>query len=103
MIVDEESRLLACSCPCTFTLCDCLFARSFPHCTYPDCLQRKKTTQIAVTHCTKPATTKPTMAASTTPLPPDLAITDRSRKFHDGTYKWDAEGFTDEHGGKWRE
>ena len=33
-------------------------------------------------------------------LPVDLAITERSRKFYDGTYTWDANGFTDEHGGK---
>lgn len=33
-------------------------------------------------------------------LPPDLAITARSRKFYDGTYRWDSDGFTDEHGGK---
>ncbi|KAL1595637.1 hypothetical protein SLS59_008275 [Nothophoma quercina] len=31
-------------------------------------------------------------------LPADLAITERSRKFYDGTYTWDANGFTDEHG-----
>lgn len=34
-------------------------------------------------------------------LPADLAITERSRKFYDGTYKWDSDGFTDEHGGKY--
>lgn len=32
-------------------------------------------------------------------LPADIAITDRSRNFYNGTYKWDAEGFIDEHGG----
>ena len=27
-------------------------------------------------------------------------LTDRSMKFYDGTYKWDAEDFSDENGGK---
>ncbi|KAJ4984759.1 hypothetical protein SVAN01_09717 [Stagonosporopsis vannaccii] len=31
-------------------------------------------------------------------LPANLAIADRSRKFYDGTYDWDSQGFTDEHG-----
>ncbi|KAF1843816.1 uncharacterized protein K460DRAFT_408138 [Cucurbitaria berberidis CBS 394.84] len=31
-------------------------------------------------------------------LPVDVALTKRSRKFYDGTYKWNSEGFTDEHG-----
>lgn len=39
-------------------------------------------------------------AAGAYQLPSDLAITDRSRKFYDGTYTWDSDGFTDEHGGK---
>jgi hypothetical protein len=30
----------------------------------------------------------------------DDYITERSRKFYDGTYKWDSEGFTDETGSK---
>ncbi|KAJ4321552.1 hypothetical protein N0V94_002873 [Neodidymelliopsis sp. IMI 364377] len=33
-------------------------------------------------------------------LPNDIALTERSRKFYDGTYKWDSDGFTDEHGGR---
>lgn len=33
-------------------------------------------------------------------LPNDVAITERSRQFYNGTYKWDSDGFTDEHGGK---
>ncbi|KAF1839771.1 hypothetical protein BDW02DRAFT_563822 [Decorospora gaudefroyi] len=33
-----------------------------------------------------------------TRLPPNIAITKRSRKFYDGTYTWDSEGFTDDHG-----
>ncbi|KAF3005091.1 hypothetical protein E8E13_009865 [Curvularia kusanoi] len=37
-------------------------------------------------------------ATSANRLPPDLPISDRSRKFYDGTYKWDSDGFTDEHG-----
>jgi len=32
-------------------------------------------------------------------LPADLAITDRSRKFYDGTYRCNSKGFTDEQGG----
>ncbi|KAH6637475.1 hypothetical protein C7974DRAFT_470394 [Boeremia exigua] len=36
--------------------------------------------------------------ASAYRLPDDLAVSDRSRKFYDGTYKWNAQGFTDEHG-----
>jgi hypothetical protein len=39
------------------------------------------------------------VAASTGPLPAELAITERSRKFYDGTYQWDLDGFTDELGG----
>ena len=39
-------------------------------------------------------------AAGAHQLPSNLAITDRSRKFYDGTYTWDSDGFTDEHGGK---
>lgn len=35
-------------------------------------------------------------------LPADLAITDRSRKFYDGTYRWNSKGFTDEQGGTCR-
>ncbi|OAL54983.1 hypothetical protein IQ07DRAFT_282860 [Pyrenochaeta sp. DS3sAY3a] len=31
-------------------------------------------------------------------LPADLEISERSRKFYDGTYKWDSEGFTDSDG-----
>ncbi|KAF1365148.1 hypothetical protein EJ07DRAFT_171054 [Lizonia empirigonia] len=31
-------------------------------------------------------------------LPADLAITERSRAFYDGTYKWDSVGFTDDKG-----
>ncbi|KAF3047599.1 hypothetical protein E8E12_010724 [Didymella heteroderae] len=38
------------------------------------------------------------VGASVHPLPTDLAITERSRRFYDGTYKWDSDGFTDEHG-----
>ncbi|KAJ8109881.1 hypothetical protein OPT61_g7135 [Boeremia exigua] len=38
------------------------------------------------------------MVASARLLPADLAISDRSRKFYDGTYTWDSDGFTDEHG-----
>ncbi|KAJ4412599.1 hypothetical protein N0V91_000357 [Didymella pomorum] len=38
------------------------------------------------------------VAASTGPLPAELAITERSRKFYDGTYQWDLDGFTDELG-----
>lgn len=34
------------------------------------------------------------------PLPVDIELTERSRKFYDGTYKWDSEGFTGEDGGK---
>jgi len=33
-------------------------------------------------------------------LPADMDITERSRKFYDGTYKLVADGFTDELGGK---
>ena len=33
-----------------------------------------------------------------THLPADVALTEYSRKFYDGTYKWDSEGFTDETG-----
>lgn len=33
-------------------------------------------------------------------LPADLEISPRSRKFYDGTYKWDSDGFTDERGGR---
>lgn len=33
-------------------------------------------------------------------LPADLAITERSRAFYNGTYKWNSDGFTDDHGGK---
>lgn len=40
------------------------------------------------------------LVVSLSSLPADLAITARSRKFYDGTYKWDSDGFTDEHGGK---
>ena len=36
-------------------------------------------------------------------LAPDIALTERSRKFYDGTYKWDSEGFTDDDGGKHNE
>lgn len=35
-------------------------------------------------------------------LPADLAITERSRAFYDGTYEWDSVGFTDDKGGKYR-
>ncbi|KAF1923580.1 uncharacterized protein M421DRAFT_9531 [Didymella exigua CBS 183.55] len=38
------------------------------------------------------------LVATMRPLPADLAITERSRKFYDGTYKWDSDGFYDEHG-----
>jgi hypothetical protein len=40
------------------------------------------------------------LAACYTHLPADVALSDHSRKFYDGTYKWDSEGFTDEVGGK---
>jgi hypothetical protein len=35
-------------------------------------------------------------------LPPDIDnhVSERSRKFYDRTYKWDADGFTDDAGGK---
>ncbi|EFQ86032.1 hypothetical protein PTT_18847 [Pyrenophora teres f. teres 0-1] len=39
--------------------------------------------------------------SQTTPLPADVAISEYSRKFYDGTYKWTSEGFIDENGGKW--
>ncbi|KAJ4384719.1 hypothetical protein N0V86_000321 [Didymella sp. IMI 355093] len=39
-----------------------------------------------------------TILAATHPLLADEAITERSRKFYDGTYQWDSDGFTDEHG-----
>ena len=42
-------------------------------------------------------------AAGAYQLPSNLAITDRSRKFYDGTYKWDSDGFTDDDGGKGNE
>lgn len=42
------------------------------------------------------STTKPTM------LPSADSITDRSRKFYDGTYTWDSDGFIDGMGGKGR-
>lgn len=32
-------------------------------------------------------------------LPAGVALTERSRKFYDGTYTWDSEGFTDDDGG----
>lgn len=35
-----------------------------------------------------------------TTLPADLPISEYSRKFYDGTYKWSEEGFTNEKGGK---
>lgn len=38
-------------------------------------------------------------AAGAHQRPSNLAITDRSRKFYDGTYTWDSDGFADEHGG----
>ncbi|KAJ4342325.1 hypothetical protein N0V95_006975 [Ascochyta clinopodiicola] len=31
-------------------------------------------------------------------LPDDVTITERSRAFYDGRYKWDSDGFTDDHG-----
>jgi hypothetical protein len=34
-------------------------------------------------------------------LPANVALTDRSRKFYEGTYKWDSDGFTDDIGGKY--
>lgn len=34
------------------------------------------------------------------PLPAAEALSERSRKFYDGTYSWDSEGFTDDLGGK---
>ena len=33
-------------------------------------------------------------------LPPEIALTERSQKFYDGTFQWDLEGFTDDKGGK---
>jgi hypothetical protein len=33
-------------------------------------------------------------------LPANVALSERSQKFYDGTYKWNAEGFTDDNGGK---
>jgi hypothetical protein len=44
----------------------------------------------------------PGLVSSARPLPADLAITERSRRFYDGTYRWDSDGFTDEQGGKER-
>ncbi|KAI4930505.1 uncharacterized protein J4E92_004337 [Alternaria infectoria] len=38
------------------------------------------------------------LAAYYTPLPVDVALSEHSRKFYDGTYKWDSEGFTDDAG-----
>ncbi|KAI4668570.1 uncharacterized protein J4E78_002397 [Alternaria triticimaculans] len=38
------------------------------------------------------------LAAYYTPLPDDVALSEHSRKFYDGTYKWDSEGFTDDAG-----
>ncbi len=52
--------------------------------------------------CTKLTLTQHKMTtpiASACGLPADLPISDRSRKFYDGTYTWDSDGFTDEHGG----
>jgi hypothetical protein len=46
--------------------------------------------------------TMPGLVSSARPLPADLAITERSRRFYDGTYRWDSDGFTDEQGGKER-
>jgi len=40
------------------------------------------------------------LTTQATPLPADLAISDYSRNFYDGTYKWNSEGFTDDNGGK---
>ncbi|KAL1799943.1 hypothetical protein ACET3X_000285 [Alternaria dauci] len=37
-------------------------------------------------------------ATYSTHIPADVALTEHSRKFYDGTYKWDSEGFTDESG-----
>jgi hypothetical protein len=33
-------------------------------------------------------------------VPANVALSERSQKFYDGTYKWNAEGFTDDNGGK---
>ena len=43
------------------------------------------------------------LVSSIRPLPVDFAITERSRRFYDGTYKWDSDGFTDDNGGTKRE
>jgi hypothetical protein len=32
-------------------------------------------------------------------LPVVITLSERSCKFYDGTYKWDTDGFTDDHGG----
>lgn len=40
------------------------------------------------------------MPNSTRALPDALALTERSRKFYNGTYTWDSEGFTDDLGGE---
>ncbi|KAH6873122.1 hypothetical protein BKA58DRAFT_161038 [Alternaria rosae] len=38
------------------------------------------------------------LTAYCTPLPNHIALSEHSRRFYDGTYKWDSEGFTDDVG-----
>ena len=40
------------------------------------------------------------VASESIVFPVDTALSERSRKFYDGTYQWDSEGFTDDTGGK---
>lgn len=46
------------------------------------------------------------MASSVTPpilMPNVKDLSNRSRKFYDGTYKWNSDGFVDDKGGKGNE